>query len=126
MSPPLIGGWCGASALTLCAVLTTTAVAQIPPASEPAPLALELDVIAKQLDVARNQIQPSLGASLYEFRRTTLEPQPQGDNQPFNQLLLQAPGVAQDSFGQLHVRGETPICNTASTACSCRRGSMSS
>ena len=32
--------------------------------------------------------------------------QPQGDNQPFNQLLLQAPGVAQDSFGQLHVRGD--------------------
>ncbi len=32
--------------------------------------------------------------------------QPQGDNQPFNRLLLQAPGVAQDLFGQLHVRGD--------------------
>src|SRR5216684_4319166 len=106
MSPPFLGGWCGAAALILCALLTPTAFAQTPPASGPAPLALELDVIAKQLDVARNQIQPSLGASLYEFRRPTIENQPQGDNQPFNQLLLQAPGVAQDSFGQLHVRGE--------------------
>ena len=35
-----------------------------------------------------------------------IETQPQGDNQPFNRLLLQAPGVAQDLFGQLHVRGD--------------------
>jgi len=31
---------------------------------------------------------------------------PQGDNVPLNQLLLQAPGVAQDSYGQIHVRGD--------------------
>ncbi len=31
---------------------------------------------------------------------------PQGPNAPLNQVLLQAPGVAQDSFGQIHVRGE--------------------
>ena len=31
---------------------------------------------------------------------------PEGDNTPFNQVLLQAPGVANDSFGQLHVRGD--------------------
>ena len=73
MSPPLLGVRCGAAALILCPVLTTTASAQTPPASGPAPLALELDVIAKELDVARNQIQPSLGASLYEFRRPTIE-----------------------------------------------------
>src|SRR6266496_3248397 len=105
MTPPFLGGWCGAAVLILRSVLTTTAFAQTPPPAEGS-LALELEIIAKQLDVARNQIQPSLGASLYEFRRTTIENQPQGDNQPFNQLLLQAPGVAQDSFGQLHVRGE--------------------
>jgi len=104
MSPPRCGGWCGAAALILCFLLSTTALAQTPPAE--GSLSLELDVIAKQLDVARNQIQPSLGASLYEFRRQAIDSQPQGDNQPFNQLLLQAPGVAQDSFGQLHVRGE--------------------
>ena len=31
---------------------------------------------------------------------------PQGENAPLNQVLLRAPGVAQDSFGQIHVRGD--------------------
>ena len=69
-------------------------------------IGLDLNVIAKQLDVARQQIQPSLGATVYDFSRQAIETQPQGDNQSFNKLLLQAPGVAQDSFGQLHVRNE--------------------
>ncbi len=63
-------------------------------------------MVAKQLDIARSEIQPSLGATVYDFGRQAIETQPQGDNAPFNQLLLQAPGVAQDSFGQLHVRGD--------------------
>jgi outer membrane receptor protein involved in Fe transport len=79
-------------------------------AQETAPAAggvsFDLDVVAKQLDIARSQIQPSLGATVYDFGRQAIETQPQGDNQSFNQLLLQAPGVAQDSFGQLHVRGD--------------------
>ena len=76
--------------------------------SEPAQegLSLDLDVVAKQLDIARTDIQPSLGATVYNFSRQAIETQPQGDNQPFNRFLLQAPGVAQDSFGQLHVRGD--------------------
>src|SRR5271168_551726 len=69
-------------------------------------LSLDLDVIAKQLDIARSEIQPSLGATVYDFSRPAIETQPQGDNQPLNRLLLQAPGVAQDSFGQLHVRND--------------------
>src|SRR5438105_10815195 len=69
-------------------------------------VALDLDVVAKQLDIARQQIQPSLGATVYDFGRQAIETQPQGDNQSFNRLLLQAPGVTQDSFGQLHVRNE--------------------
>src|SRR5262249_49091601 len=78
-------------------------------ATSPTPegsISFNLDVIARQLDIARSGIQPSLGASVYELGRQAIETQPQGDNQPFNQLLLQAPGVAQDSFGQLHVRGD--------------------
>jgi len=86
---------------------TTTADAQQPP-TPPAEegLSLDLDVIAKQLDIARTEIQPSLGATVYDFSRQAIETQPQGDNQPLNRLLLQAPGVAQDSFGQLHVRND--------------------
>src|SRR5438034_6760144 len=79
-------------------------------AQEPSPagsgVALDLDVIARQLDIARTEIQPRLGATVYDFGRQAIETQPQGDNQPFNQLLLQAPGVTQDSFGQIHVRGD--------------------
>jgi hypothetical protein len=67
---------------------------------------IDLDVIAKQLDVARQEIQPSLGASSYNFSPEALQTIPQGENAPLNQVLLQAPGVAQDSFGQIHLRGE--------------------
>ena len=69
-------------------------------------LSLDLDVVARQLDIARSTIQPSLGATVFDFSRQAIETQPQGDNQPFNRLLLQAPGVAQDSFGQLRVRND--------------------
>src|SRR5262249_38923950 len=73
-------------------------------------VSLDLNVVAKQLDIARSEIQPSLGATVYDFSRQAIETQPQGDNQPFNRLLLQAPGVSQDSFGQLHVpRRNEPI-----------------
>jgi outer membrane receptor protein involved in Fe transport len=86
---------------------TVGAVAQTFPAPGPeGSVSLDLDIIAQQLDIARNQIQSSLGASVYELRRQAIEDQPQGDNAPLNQVLLQAPGVAQDSFGQLHIRGE--------------------
>ncbi|MEA2740494.1 MAG: hypothetical protein QOH05_3801 [Acetobacteraceae bacterium] len=67
---------------------------------------VDIDVVAKKLDEARQQIQPSLGASAYRFTPQTLEALPQGGAAPLNQALLQAPSVAQDSFGQIHVRGE--------------------
>ena len=67
---------------------------------------MDLDVIARRLDLARQQIQPSLGATTYQFNPQALETIPQGENAPMNQVLLQAPGVAQDSFGQVHLRGE--------------------
>ncbi len=65
----------------------------------------EVDVIGK-LDQARNSIQSSLGATNYNINTDQIDDQAQGDNASFNQVLLRAPGVAQDSFGQLHVRGE--------------------
>src|SRR6266403_733965 len=95
---------------TMLSVAATLLTAGAATAQETSPaaegVALDLDVVAKQLDIARQQIQPSLGATVYDFGRQAIETQPQGDNQPFNQLLLQAPGVTQDSFGQLHVRGD--------------------
>jgi outer membrane receptor protein involved in Fe transport len=89
---------------TMCAAVPVTAQ-ETPPPPEGG-LSLDVEVIAKQLDIARQQIVPGLGATVYDFSRQAIETQPQGDNQPLNQLLLQAPGVVQDSFGQIHVRGD--------------------
>jgi outer membrane receptor protein involved in Fe transport len=67
---------------------------------------MDIDIIAQRLDLARQQIQPSLGATVYNFTPEALQNIPQGQNAPLNQVLLQAPGTAQDSFGQIHLRGE--------------------
>ena len=63
-------------------------------------------VTAERLEHARNSLSPSTGSSQYVFDQATIANLPQGKNTPMNQLLLQAPGVANDSFGQLHVRGD--------------------
>lgn len=67
---------------------------------------IAVDVTSKRLDEARQQIQPNLGATAYSFSPEALQNIPQGESAPLNQVLLQAPGVAQDSFGQIHLRGE--------------------
>lgn len=62
--------------------------------------------VTAHLDQARSDLQPDTGATVYRFSRKTIETIPGGDNAPLNQVLLQAPGVAQDSYGQIHVRGD--------------------
>ena len=101
------GAQCAFSALPFipAVFLAAGACAQEAPTSENS-VSFDVNVVATQLDIARSEIQPSLGATVYNFGRQAIETQPQGDNQPFNRLLLQAPGVSQDSFGQLHVRNE--------------------
>ncbi len=68
--------------------------------------ALEVSVQAARLNQARNSLSPKTGGSEYSFDQNAVAALPQGDNTSFNQVLLQAPGVANDSFGQLHVRGD--------------------
>ncbi|MFT8776649.1 MAG: TonB-dependent receptor [Gluconacetobacter liquefaciens] len=63
-------------------------------------------VVNAHLDVTRAALQPSTGATIYRFTRRDIETIPGGDNAPLNTVLLQAPGVAQDSYGQLHIRGD--------------------
>src|SRR5262245_920009 len=67
---------------------------------------LGITVTATRLDEARNSIQPSLGATTYDFTPRTISNVPLGENAPLNQVLLRAPGVVQDSFGQIHIRGD--------------------
>ena len=66
----------------------------------------EVVVQSQELDISREQIVPSLGATRYTVGPDRLDSQAQGEDAPFNQTILRFPGVAQDSFGQLHVRGE--------------------
>ncbi len=66
----------------------------------------EVVVIAQKLNEARNGIQTQTGASTYTINESAIDAAPGGDNQLLNQVIMQAPDVAQDSFGQFHVRGE--------------------
>jgi outer membrane receptor protein involved in Fe transport len=68
--------------------------------------AIDVNVQAQRLNVARNSLQPEVGASVYRFTQADIQALPQGADTPLNQVLLQAPGVADDSYGQLHVRGD--------------------
>jgi outer membrane receptor protein involved in Fe transport len=64
-----------------------------------------VEVVGK-LDRSRNQLSPEIGASQYLINKQAINQLPLGDATPLNQVLLQAPGVVQDSYGQLHVRGD--------------------
>src|SRR4029077_12927380 len=99
------------AASTPAASTTTTAAS----ASTPAPAASaspgtataeSVTVTSQELDLSREAIVPSLGATRYTIGADRIDSQAQGENAPFNQTILRFPAVAQDSFGQLHVRGE--------------------
>jgi outer membrane receptor protein involved in Fe transport len=68
--------------------------------------ALQLEVRAKRLDVERNTISVETGSSSYRMQSKDIQALPLGRSTPLNQVMLQAPGVVQDSFGQVHVRGD--------------------
>jgi outer membrane receptor protein involved in Fe transport len=67
---------------------------------------LSVAVVAHRLNQARNALSPETGGSVYRFSEEAIHDLPQGQNTQLNQVLLQAPGVVQDSFGQIHVRGD--------------------
>ncbi len=61
-----------------------------------------------KFDVARDGLSPRFGASSFDLNRAAIESMPQGLDTPINKVLLQAPGVSQDSAasGDIHVRNE--------------------
>jgi outer membrane receptor protein involved in Fe transport len=75
-------------------------------ADSSSPVVDEVVVIAQRLNEARNGIQTQTGASTYVINEAAIDAAPGGDNNLLNQVVMQAPDVAQDSFGQYHVRGE--------------------
>ena len=92
----------------LASLLASQALAQSASKS-PAPAASqvsEIVVTAQRLDAARATVEPALGATTYSMPEAFINNLPSGANTQLNQVILQAPGAAQDSFGQLHVRGD--------------------
>jgi outer membrane receptor protein involved in Fe transport len=66
----------------------------------------DIVVTSQRLDEGRSHIQTQTGASTYMVDAAVIAAMPGGQNTPFNQVVLQMPEVAQDSFGQYHIRGE--------------------
>ncbi|HUA80719.1 MAG TPA: TonB-dependent receptor [Dyella sp.] len=62
--------------------------------------------VSAALDATRNSLSPDTGSSQYVITAQNIQALPLGDSTPVNQVLLQAPGVVQDSYGGLHVRGD--------------------
>jgi len=85
---------------------TAAAPAASPAASPQTATADSITVTSQELDLSREAIVPSLGATRYTIGPDRIDSQAQGENAPFNETILRFPGVARDSFGQLHVRGE--------------------
>ena len=107
--------------LLLCTtLLASPALAQSSPIASTAPApargtdadddapAPEIVVTAQRLNAARESIDPALGANVARFSHTDLEVQPGGIDRGLKGVLLQAPGVSQDSDGdgEVHIRNE--------------------
>jgi hypothetical protein len=98
-----------ASLLVRAVACGQTAAATSPsPTASPAAQAEVPPVVvqSQELDISREAIVPSLGATRYTLGPDRLNAQAGGENAPFQNTVLRFPGAAQDSFGQVHVRGE--------------------
>src|SRR5205807_1494720 len=97
-----VAGRAFAAAILACAAMATFAqVADQPGANLPT-----IVVTAQHLNEERSRIDTQTGASTYTFNSKDIQSAPGGDNVQLNQVMLQVPDAAQDSFGQLHIRGD--------------------
>ena len=108
--PPLYSNWrsvlmTGLSAATMIAANAQAQDVATGDKASDRPIT-EITVRAKRLDVARQSIQTEVGASSFSVPKALVAVLPGGDNVGLNQVILQAPGVTQDSYGQLHIRGD--------------------
>ena len=94
-----------ARALVLSAPLSVSPSVFADAAAAPAQTVV-VDALRQKLDAARNGLSPDTGSNVYKFGEADIAALPLGQATPLNQVVLQAPGVVQDSYGQLHVRGD--------------------
>lgn len=85
--------------------------ARVAAAPAPAPSTPEPDGVSattRAADAARQRLSPTAGAAVHTREAAEIEAAPQGANASLDRVLLQAPGVTQDSAagGGFHVRNE--------------------
>jgi outer membrane receptor protein involved in Fe transport len=68
----------------------------------------QVEVTAAHLKSARIDLSPNIGTTIYSIDKHMVDQLGQGDNTPFNEVLLRLPGVSQDSkgSGSIHVRDD--------------------
>ncbi|WP_035722378.1 TonB-dependent receptor [Bradyrhizobium sp. ARR65] len=84
-------------------------VATRPPAPAPAPTQAQVVMQQNQaLDSGRQTIYAPVGTAPYRMSEQQIEALPQGENTSLDRVLLQTPGVTQDSAasGDFHIRNE--------------------
>ncbi len=81
-----------------------------PPAAVVPPLSPAEQLIAKSngFDQARSNLYTTIGTTSNTISHEAIEALPQGSNAPVEKVLLQAPGVSQDSAasGSIHIRND--------------------
>jgi hypothetical protein len=67
-----------------------------------------LAVKSEAFNQARSNLLTQIGTRSYDFSQQAIQILPEGTNTPVSKVLLQAPGVTQDSAasGELHIRNE--------------------
>ena len=94
------------------------------PTSAASETAHELAISNQAFTASRENILPKIGTNTYTFDQKEIDILPQGINAPLSNVLLQAPGVSQEtgiSFeGPIHVRLEHGFIQTRINASCCR------
>src|SRR5229473_7846709 len=103
---PILTATSGVTAALALFTINSAAVAEPTDADATSTSVPEIVVTAQHLDESRSHIQTQTGASTYTIDAAAIAATPGGDNTLLNQVIMQAPEVAQDYFGQLHIRGE--------------------
>ena len=95
-------------AATFVAVIAGTQTAVVVTMESTKPLTLQ--VLAPRFERRLNDLSPETGSFAYRFDKESIQRMPAGTNTGLAQVLQQAPGVSQDSFGQgqgqIHIHGE--------------------
>jgi hypothetical protein len=99
----LVEGQAQVCSMSRMILVCATAVVAACSAQQPA---ANYDAIADQLDRARDEITPPLGATTYMLDQRWLLDQPGDENRSLAGSLTQLPGVSLGPNGQVHVRGQ--------------------